>query len=148
MNNEALDTSIDFSGIVSFSYAASTKMITIAHNFVELIQTTFYMKITDGGSEFLYIPFEVAISKSCSSITRDITINHSSSDVIIKDTGPLLLMTGPTGQDLLWCPEDVLNFVLKDSAGATLASSHPDSGRFTLDTVTNQIFVDTALEST
>ena len=46
-------------------------------------------------------------------------------------------MTGPTGQDLLWCPEDVVGFVLKDSEGAPLANSHPDSDRFTIDTDTN-----------
>ena len=56
-------------------------------------------------------------------------------------------MTGPTGQDLLWCPEDAVSFVLKDSTGALVVISHPDSGRFTLDIVTNQIFLNTSLDS-
>ena len=56
-------------------------------------------------------------------------------------------MTGPTGQDLLWCPEDVISFVLMDTTGNLLANNHPDSSRFTLNPLTNQIFLDTTLDS-
>ena len=73
----------------------------------------------------MYIPFEISITNSCSSIVREIVINNLS-PYVVKNTEPILLMTGPTGQDLLWCPEDVVSFVLKDLTGAFIDSSHPD----------------------